>query len=102
MVHIPASGFILALYALKIQAIPFKKVLSTEYQEVSILDLARNGTVKESGNVNVTYEYSLPAPDRKDSFENNGITFYKYPAGGVNVNPGFWEERGISLPNATK
>lgn len=98
MVYLPVSGLILALCALGIQAVPFQKAPSVEHYKVSILDLVRNGTVKESGTANVTYKYSLPEPNRDDSFEVDGVTFYQY-TGGIDVDPGFWEERGITLQN---
>ena len=97
-----ALCLVLAVCTLGIQAVPFEEAPSAEYQKVSILDLVRNGTVKESGSTNVTYKYSLPEPCRDDSFEVDGVTFYKYPAGGVDVDPGFWEERGIILQNTAK
>jgi hypothetical protein len=94
MVHLRASGLILALYALGIQAAP-----TGEHYEVSILDLVRNGTIKESGTA--TYQHSLPEPNKDDSYGVDGITFYRYP-GGIDVHPDYWEERGITFHNGTK
>ena len=102
MVSLQSLGLILALYGLGIQAAASHEAPSVEHYEVSILDLVRNGTVTDSGTVNATYKYSLPEPNRNDLFEVDGITFYKFPEGGVSVHPGFWEERNISFHNATK
>lgn len=102
MVSLRSLGLILALYGLGIQAAPSQDTPSVEHQDVSILDLVRNGTVTDSGTVNATYKYSLPEPNRDDHFEVDGVTFYKFPEGGVAVPSGFWEERDIAFHNTTK
>jgi hypothetical protein len=99
MISLQSLTLILALYGLGTQAVPTQAAKTVE---VSILDLVRNGEVKESGSVNVTYKHSLPEPNRDDQYEVDGITFYRLPEGGVDVHPDFWEERSISLHNATK
>ncbi|KAF7173444.1 hypothetical protein CNMCM5623_005652 [Aspergillus felis] len=101
MVSLQSLGLILALYGLGIQAAPSQEVPAVKDHEVSILDLVRNGTVTDSGAGSATYKYSLPEPNRDDHFEVDGITFYKFPEGGVAVPPGFWDERDIAFHNAT-
>ncbi|OOQ86168.1 hypothetical protein PEBR_22639 [Penicillium brasilianum] len=100
MVSLQSLCVILALYGLGIQAAPSQEAPAVEHHEVYILDLVRNGTVTDSGTVNATYKHSLPQPNRDDHFEVDGITFYKFPEGGVAVPSGFWDERDISIHNA--
>lgn len=102
MVSLQSLCVILALYGLGIQAAPSQEAPAVEHHEVCILDLVRNGTVTDSGTVNATYKHSLPQPNRDDHFEVDGITFYKFPEGGVAVPSGFWDERDISINNAAK
>jgi hypothetical protein len=103
MVSLRSLALILALYGLGTQAAPAQEEQAVEhhYEKVSILDLARNGKVTDSGTVNVTYKHELPEPNRDDTFEVDGITFYRFP-GGVDVHPEFWEERNISVPDTAK
>ncbi|GIK04403.1 hypothetical protein Aspvir_008486 [Aspergillus viridinutans] len=102
MVSLQSLGLILALYGLGIQAAQSQEAPGVEHHEVSILDLVRNGTITDSGTVSAAYKYSLPEPNREDRFEVDGITFYKFPEGGVHVPSGFWDERDISFHNATE
>ncbi|KAF4169670.1 hypothetical protein CNMCM6936_006829 [Aspergillus lentulus] len=100
MVSLRSLALILALYGLGTQAAPAQEEQAVEHHDgkVSILDLARNGKVTDSGTVNVTYKHELPEPNRYDTFEVDGITFYSFP-GGADVHPEFWEERNISFPD---
>lgn len=102
MVSLLALGLALTAHVLGMQAAPSQEAPSIEHYGVSILDLVRNGTVTESGTANVTYKHSLPEPNKEDSYEVNGVPFSRYPTGGIEVDPGFWEERGIILQNATR
>lgn len=95
MVNLEVSTLILALCGLGIQAAAASQE-GPENQEVSILDLVHNGTITKSGTVNVIYTHSLPEPNWSDSFEVDGVTFYRFPDG-THVDPGFWEERNISF-----
>jgi hypothetical protein len=99
MIFLPALGLILALYVLEMQAAP-----SAKQHGVSTSDLARNSPEIQgrSGTVNITYKYFLPEPNRDDFFEVDGVAFYKYSAGGIKVDPGFWEERDITFGDPTK
>ncbi|OKO92320.1 hypothetical protein PENSUB_12882 [Penicillium subrubescens] len=90
-----ALGLILAAYALGIQAAP-----TGEHEKVSILDLVRNGTVvEESGTV--TYQNSLPEPNKDDPYEVDGIKLYRHP-GGIDVHPVYGEKRNITFHNGAK
>lgn len=102
MVSLRSLGFILALYGLGIQGALSQNTPAVEHEDISILDLVRSGTVTDSGTVNATYKYSLPEPNRDDYFEVDGVKFYKFPEGGVEVPSGFWEERDIAFHNGTK
>lgn len=95
MVNLEVYALVLALCGLGVQAAAASEE-GHENQEVSILDLVRDGTITKSGTVNVTYTHSLPEPNRNDSFEVDGVTFYRFPEG-IHVDPGFWEERNISF-----
>ena len=76
---------------------------SAEHYKVSISDLVgKNPKILKSGIVNTTYKHLLPEPNWDDSFKLGNITFYKYPVGGIKVDPGFWEERNITFENITK
>ncbi|CAI7665566.1 unnamed protein product [Penicillium glandicola] len=96
MVNLKVSTLILALCGLGVRAAAAAQE-GPENQELSILDLARDGTVTKSGTFNVTYKHSLPEPNRSDSFEVDGVTFYRFPEDAY-VDPGYWEERNISVP----
>ena len=98
MIFLPVLSLIVTLCVLEIQAAP-----SAEYHEFSTLELIGNRPkIQKSSIVNVTYKYSLPEPNRGDSFKVGNVTFYKYPAGGIKVDPGFWEEHNIAFQNTTK
>jgi hypothetical protein len=98
MIFLTVLSLVIAFCVFEIQA-----ALSAEHHEISILDLiGKNPKILKSGIVNTTYKYLLPEPNRNDSFKVGNNTFYKYPAGGIKVDPGFWEERNITFPNTTK
>jgi hypothetical protein len=103
MVSLRSLALVLALYGLGTQAAPAQEEQAVEHhhEKVSILDLAHNGKVTDSGTVNVTYKHELPEPNRDDTFEVDGITFHSFP-GGADVHPEFWEERNISYPDTAK
>ena len=88
MIFFPVLCLIIALYVLEMQAA--LSTPSAEHHKVSILDLiGKNPKILKSGSIKTTYKYSLPEPNRNDSFKLGNITFYKYPAGGIKVDPGF-------------
>lgn len=98
MIFLPVLSLILALCVFEIQA-----ALSTEHHDISILDpIGKNPKILKSGIINTAYKYFLPELNRNNSFKVGNVTSYKYPAGGIKVDPGIWEERNISFPNATK
>lgn len=91
------ASYGLALCALGAQAAPAP---APAPDAKSILDaVGNNPKVLASGEVITTY--TLPEPNKDDSYDLDGITFYRYPEG-TDVDPAFWEEHSVSFPNATK
>ncbi|KAJ6018469.1 hypothetical protein N7499_003306 [Penicillium canescens] len=67
---------------------------------LSILDLVgQDPDIIEFGNI--TYQYSLPEPDKLSFYIEDGVRFYNYSEG-IKPPSGFWEERGAAENTQTE
>ncbi|KAJ5981560.1 hypothetical protein N7522_013544 [Penicillium canescens] len=98
LVHV--LGFIFALCALGAQAVPPPLPKGLPNRVFSILDLVgQDPDIIEFGNI--TYQHSLPEPDKLSFYIEDGVKFYNYSEG-IKPPSGFWEERGAAEDTQTE